>query len=434
MDEIEITPLKRPIDATVRVPGSKSITNRALILAAMAKGRSTIESALFSDDTRYMIEALRALGFKVVSDEAQRRIEVEGRGGEIPASSADLSVGNAGTAMRFLLGLLTLGRGRFRLDGSARMRERPIGELLDALTSLGVQANSERGNRCPPVLIEPRAGFEGGTATIDAAISSQFVSALLMPAPLWRKGLRLRVTGAVARPFIDMTLGIMKRFGASSSVEGDEIIVPGGQRYERRDFAVEPDASAASYFAAAAALCGGRVRIAGLRPDSVQGDIGFLKVLQKMGVHVAWRDDGVEVRGGGRLAGINVDMAAMPDMVATLAAVAPFASSPTRIRGVGFIRHHESDRLCAITTELAKLGTIARETEDGITDRAVAASSRHDRHLGRPSDRDELRNRGVETSARANQQSGLRLEDLPGFLRPAQCARFRLRARSPRVG
>ncbi len=375
VDEIEIVPLKRPIDATVRVPGSKSITNRALILAAMAPGRSTIESALFSDDTRYMVEALRALGFKVESDEAKGRIEVEGRAGEIPAASAGLFVGNAGTAMRFLLGFLTLGRGRFTLDGNARMRERPIGELLDALASLGVKARSERGNRCPPVVIEPPPGFEGGAARIDAGVSSQFVSALLMPAPLWKKGLRLKVTGAVARPFIDMTLGIMHHFGASSSVEGDEIIVPGGQRYQARDFTVEADASSASYFAAAAALCGGVMRIAGLRPDSIQGDIGFLKVLERMGARVAWRPDGVEVRGNERgLAGVDVDMAAMPDMVATLAAIAPFATSPTRIRGVGFIRHHESDRLLAIATELAKLGAKARETEDGI---AIEPSQLH---------------------------------------------------------
>ena len=389
----------------------------------MAAGRSTIESALFSDDTRYMIEALRALGFKVESDETQRRIEVEGRAGEIPASSADLFVGNAGTAMRFILGFLTLGRGRFRLDGSPRMRERPIGELLDALASLGVQAKSERGDRCPPVVIEPPPGFAGGAAEIDAGVSSQFVSALLMPAPLWKNGLRLKVTGAVARPFIDMTLAIMKRCGASSSVEGDEIVIPGGQRYQAHDFTVEPDASSASYFAAAAALCGGSVRIAGLRPDSVQGDIGFLKVLQKMGAHVIWHGHGVEVRSDRELAGVDVDLAAMPDMFATLAAIAPFASSPTTIRGVGFIRHHESDRLRAIATELAKLGAKVTRDRRWNRDRAVEASSRNNRQLGRPSDRDELRGRRVEAPGRANPESRLRLQDLPRFLRASKRTR-----------
>ncbi len=226
MDEIEINTLTGALDATVRVPGSKSITNRALLLAAMAAGHSTIESALFSDDTRYMIDALRALGFKIKTTADEQRIEIEGRGGGVPATSANLLVGNAGTAMRFILGFLTLGRGRFRLDGSARMRERPIGELLDGLTSLGVRALSEHDNRCPPVVIEPSNRFAGGAATIDARVSSQFVSALLLPAPLWKQGLRLRVTGAVARPFIDMTLAIMKLWGASSRVEGDEIVVP----------------------------------------------------------------------------------------------------------------------------------------------------------------------------------------------------------------
>ncbi len=224
-------PAPAPLDASVRVPGSKSITNRALLIAAMASGRSAIEFALLSDDTSYMIAALRALGFAVEVDERTGRIAVEGRGGTIPARSADLMVGNAGTAMRFLAGFLTLGRGRFRIDGSARMRERPIGELLDALNSLGVRATSERHNRCPPVVIEPDESFQGGAAELDARRSSQFVSALLMPAPLWKKGLRLRVAGAVAGPFIEMTRAMMKAAGASTTVEGDAIAVPGGQRY-----------------------------------------------------------------------------------------------------------------------------------------------------------------------------------------------------------
>jgi 3-phosphoshikimate 1-carboxyvinyltransferase len=268
--------------------------------------------------------------------------------------------------MRFLLGFLTLARGRFRIDGNERMRERPMGELLAALEALGVRARSERHNGCPPVVIETPTSFEGGKASIDASVSSQFVSALLMPAPLWKKGLRLKVTGAVAAPFIEMTRALMKLWGASSAVESDTIAVPGGQKYRARTFVVEPDASSASYFAAAAALCGGKVRIAGLTRDSVQGDIGFLDVLEKMGAQVEWRADGVEVRGDGRLTGVDVDMSAMPDMVATLAAIAPFASSATTIRNVGFIRHHESDRIKAIATQLRRLGAKVRETDDGL--------------------------------------------------------------------
>lgn len=367
MDAIEIAPIGRPLSAVVSVPGSKSITNRALLLAAMAQGASRIESALFSDDTHFMIAALKALGFRVETDEPAGCIAVYGHSGTIPVSGAELFVGNAGTAMRFLLGFLTLARGHFRLDGSERMRERPIGELLAALEALGVRARSERNNGRPPVVIEPPASFEGGAASIDASVSSQFVSALLMPAPLWKKGLRLKVTGAVAAPFIEMTRALMKLWGVSSAVEDDAIVIPGGQKYQARTFVVEPDASSASYFAAAAALCGGTVRIARLTRDSVQGDIGFLEVLKKMGAQVEWRADGVEVRCDGQLRGVDVDMSAMPDMVATLAAIAPFASSATTIRNVGFIRHHESDRLKAIATELGRLGAKVRETEDGLT-------------------------------------------------------------------
>ncbi|HVN90759.1 MAG TPA: 3-phosphoshikimate 1-carboxyvinyltransferase [Candidatus Binataceae bacterium] len=372
VDTIEIAVARGPLHATIRPPGSKSITNRAMLLAAMATGPSVITDALLSDDTQRMAEALRLLGFTVQVEEGERRIMVEGHGGAIPSSAASLDAGNAGTAMRFLAGFLTLGRGRYRLDGSARMRQRPIGSLLDGLNDLGVSASSEGSNRRPPIVIDTTsAAFEGGEVTIDASLSSQFVSALLIPAPLWRKGLRLKVIGETARPFIEMTLRLMEVWGASSSIAGDLITVPGGQSYRARDFAVEPDATAASYFAAAAALIGGTVTIAGLRLDSVQGDIGFLRVLEQMGAHVEWRDAGVAVSGTGALRGVDVAMNATPDVVPTLAAIAPFASSPTRIREVGFIRHHESDRISAVATELRRLGASVEEFEDGL---AIAPS------------------------------------------------------------
>ena len=365
-DEIEITPARSHLNARIALPGSKSITNRALLLAAMASGRSTIESALFSDDTSYMIAALRALGFRLQVDEAARRISIDGLGGAIPASAADLFVGGAGTAMRFIVGFLTLGQGRYRVDGNQRMRQRPIGPLLDAMQQLGASVYDERGNRCPPVIVESHGTFGGGETVIDARESSQFVSAVLMPAALWPRGLKLRVMGDTARPFIEMTLRLMEVWGARSHIEGDTITVPGGQTYHARQFFVEPDASAAGYFAAAAALCGGTVTIAGIRRDSVQGDIGFFDVLRRMGAQVDWTETGVEVTGTGTLNGVDVAMNAMPDMAATLAAIAPFASSPTRIREVGFIRHHESDRLRALATELRRLGATVEDYEDGI--------------------------------------------------------------------
>jgi 3-phosphoshikimate 1-carboxyvinyltransferase len=368
--EIEIVRLRHPIAASIRVPGSKSITNRALLLAAMADGRSNIFGAGLNDDTRRMAAALGALGFGLAVDEAAARIVVDGHGGAIPARGGELDAGGAGTAMRFLLGFLTLGRGRFRVDGNQRMRERPVGPLLDALAALGVAVRAERNNGCPPVLIEVgEDGVQGGAAQIDAAVSSQFVSALLMPAALWPRGLELTMTGEAARPFITMTLKMMEQWGARATMRDGEIIVPGGQRYAAQpNFAVEPDASSASYFAAAAALVGGSVRLEGLHADSVQGDVLFMRLLEQMGAQVEWGADGVKVSGSGKsLTGADVEMSAMPDLVPTLAAIAPFCSSPTRIRGVSFIRHHESDRLRALTTELQRLGASVREYQDGIS-------------------------------------------------------------------
>lgn len=350
------------------MPGSKSITNRAMLLAAMAPGRSILRSVLISDDSRRMAAALTALGFTLSLDEADRHITIEGRGGEIPAAAADLDAGGAGTAMRFLAGFLTLGQGRYRLDGNARMHQRPIGALVSALNELGVNIASEASNDCPPITIEmPAVRFAGGAVTIDASLSSQFVSALLLPSPLWGNGLRLTVSGDTARPFIAMTLRLMEQWGAQSTINGDEIIVPGGQDYRPMDFTVEPDASSASYFAAAAALAGGWVTINGMRHDSVQGDIRFLAILERMGARIEWRRNNVAISGDGRLRGVEAAMNDMPDMVPTLAAIAPFANSPTRISKVAFVRHHESDRIHALATELARLGASVTEHEDGLT-------------------------------------------------------------------
>jgi 3-phosphoshikimate 1-carboxyvinyltransferase len=384
-EELEIEPARGPLHAHVALPGSKSMTNRALLLAAMASGRSTIESALISDDTRFMTAALRELGFHIEVDEAARRFTVDGLGGAIPSSGAELFVGGAGTAMRFLVGFLTLGRGRYRIDGNQRMRQRPIGPLIDAMQQIGATIYDERDNRCPPVVVDSHRGpFAGGETIIDARESSQFVSAVLMPAALWPRGLKLRVLGDTARPFIEMTLRMMQVWGVHSEVQGDTIIVPGGQNYQARRFAVEPDASAAGYFAAAAALCGGEVTIEGLHSDSVQGDIGFFSVLERMGAQVEWTGDSVVVTGSGTLAGVDMPMNSMPDAVPTLAAIAPFASTRTRIREVGFIRYHESDRLRAIATELRRLGATVEDFDDGIaiepSQLAPAAIETYDDH------------------------------------------------------
>src|SRR5271154_4180069 len=375
MNEIEITPLSGPLGARVMMPGSKSITNRAMVLAALAQGRSVLEAVLLSDDTRYMSEALRVMGFSVEIDEPARRITISGRGGTIPEHGGEIFVGGAGTVMRFLCAMGTLGEGRFRIDGNRRMRQRPIGPQLDAMQPLGASVYSERKNNCPPVIVDAsRARFIGGETSIDARVSSQFVSAMLMPAPIWKSGLRLAIVGDTARPFIDMTLRLMEAWGARSSVDGEMITVRGGQWYRAQRFVVEPDASSASYFAAAAALVGGSVKIEGLTSNSVQGDIDFLGVLQRMGARVKWYPGYVEVVGTGKLIGVDVAMNSMPDMVATLAAIAPFASTPTRIRNVAFIRHHESDRIRALATELRRLGATVVENDDGLE---IAPSAMH---------------------------------------------------------
>src|SRR5260370_29412320 len=371
----EIPPLTGPLDARVVVPGSKSITNRAMVLAALAQGRSVLESVLLSDDTRYMSEALRVMGFTVEVDEQARRITVRGSGGTMAGDGGEIFVGGAGTVMRFVVAMVTMGEGRFLIDGNQRMRQRPIGPQLDAMQRLGASVYSERNNNCPPVIVDAaRARLEGGETLVDARSSSQFVSAMLMPAPIWKSGLKLRVIGDAARPFIDMTLRLMEVWGAHHTVEGEMIVVPGGQWYRAQRFVVEPDASSASYFAAAAALVGGTVRIEGLTSSSVQGDLGFLGVLQQMGARVVWHSDHVEVTGTGKLSGADVAMNSMPDMVPTLAAIAPFASSPTIIRNVAFIRHHESDRIRALATELRRLGATVVENDDGLE---IAPSALH---------------------------------------------------------
>jgi 3-phosphoshikimate 1-carboxyvinyltransferase len=373
--EIAIIPVMSRLDGEITLPGSKSITNRAMLLAAIARGRSRIQGALFSDDTARMASALQSLGFDLCVDQSERRIEITGTGGPIPAPHASLDSGNAGTAMRFLAGFVTLGRGRYRLDGSARMRERPLGSLLDAMRQLGVNAISEDNNDCPPIAIDTSGSdFAGGAVTLDASLSSQFASALLMPAPLWRDGLRLQIIGETARPFIEMTLKLMNHWGAHSSIAGNLVVVPGGQAYRAQEFDVEPDATAASYFAAAAATTGGSITINGLTKDSVQGDLGFLAILERMGARITWRNDGVTVSGTGEMRGVDIAMNDMPDVVPTLAAIAPLASSPTRIRGVAFIRHHESDRIRALATELRRLGAAVEEFDDGL---GIAPSKLH---------------------------------------------------------
>ncbi len=362
-----IEPLAHPPDATVRVPGSKSITNRALLIAALAEGPSDLHGALFSDDTRYMAAALDQLGIAVTLDPAAARIDVRGGGGGWTAGTAELFVGNAGTAMRFLVAALCLGQGRYRIDGTARMRERPIDDLVAALRQLGGQLRCEADNGCPPVLVEA-AGLAGGTAELDAGRSSQFLSAVLQVAPYAARDVTIVVRGtAIAQPYIDMTIGVMAAFGVRVERDGyRRFHVPSGQRYAARRYAIEPDASSAHYFWAAAALTGGRVRVEGLSRDSMQGDVRFAALLEEMGATVRWEADAIEVSGPTQLRGLDADMNAISDTAPTLAVLGAFASGPVRLRNIAHLRWQESDRLRAVATELARLGVVVEELPDGL--------------------------------------------------------------------
>jgi len=362
---IAIQPVTGPVTGSVCLPGSKSYTNRALPIAALARGRSVISGALFSDDTRYMARALRELGVAVHEDATGERFIVDGADGRIPAIQADLNLGLSGTAMRFLCAIVALGQGSYRLDGASRARQRPIAPLLAALTDLGVAARSESGNGCPPVLVTTD-GCPGGQARMAGDISSQYFSGLLLAAPYMRDGLDLAVDGAlVSRPYLDITLGIMADFGVAVTRDGYERFqVAPGQRYQARDYRIEPDASNATYFLAAAALTGGNVRVEGLGRHSVQGDIQFLATLEALGCTVRWGDEFLEVQGPSQLHGADLDLSDTNDTAQTVAALAPFCSSPVTLRGLAHTRHQETDRVAAVATELRKLGATVEEHAD----------------------------------------------------------------------
>ncbi len=366
LPELTVRPLTAPPAVTIRVPGSKSITNRALVVAALANGESRLTGALLSDDTKVMVEGLQKVGIGVDQEENGTTIKIQGAGGRFPGREADLFVGNSGTTIRFLTAMLSTGVGRYRLDGTARMRERPIGDLLLALNRLGASARSEFGNNCPPVLLEA-SGLDGGYAEVRGDVSSQFLSGLLMALPIARSETVVDVLGnLVSKPYIKITTAVMSAFGKEISNRDYRkfSILPGS--YRGRAYRIEPDASGASYFFAAAAVTGGAITIEGLGTTSIQGDLQFVEILQHMGCQVESTKDQTTVRGPDRLQGVDVDMNAISDTVMTLATVAIFADGPTRIRNVAHIRHKETDRIAALATELRKLGATVDEQPDGL--------------------------------------------------------------------
>lgn len=363
---LEIIPIDHPLNAIVYVPGSKSLTNRALLIAALASGTTRMTNALFSDDSRYFASALKALGFNVQLDEGNSEMTVTGLGGQIPSNKAELFIGNAGTAARFLSAFLTLGNGEYILDGDKRMRERPIGDLIDSLHQLGVEL--EATNNCPPVEIFAK-GLPGGKTKIAGNISSQFLSALLMVAPYAKSPMEIEVTTELnSKPYVDMTIAVMKEFGVEVERQGyKRFTIHPSSFFPLSSYSIESDASAASYFFAAPALCGGAVRVENISRNSRQGDIAFLDILEQMGSMIYEDENSIEIRCAQNLSGIDVDMRDIPDTAQTLAVLAPFASSPTRIRGIASARLKETDRIHATCVELTRLGVRLQEHEDGMT-------------------------------------------------------------------
>jgi len=363
-DSIAIRP-RGALDVTVTVPGSRSLTNRALLAAALADGESRIRGGLESDDTEAMRDCLDALGVAVDCREPVWR--VAGCGGRLRAPGRTLDVRGSGTTARFITAAATLADGPSRIDGEARMRERPIDDLVHALVQLGAEIEIEGRNGCPPLRVSG-GGLPGGNALIDSSRSSQYVSGVLLAAPcaLHDVTLRLKDGVLVSRPYVEMTLSVMHAFGAEAGWAESDVLRVASRPYEPRDHAVEPDASSAAYAFAAAAIAGGRVRVEGLSARSVQADVRFLDALEAMGCRVERGERGCEVQGPERLLGVEVDANDFPDAAMALAVVALFADGPSRIGNVANLRIKETDRLAALEAELRKLGANAHAGADEL--------------------------------------------------------------------
>jgi len=386
-DILDVRPFTHPVRGEAVLPGSKSLTNRALLLAALCDQTVTLTGALFSDDTRIMAEALRQLGFAVVEDAAAQTIRVEGRGGKIPAEEAELFVGLAGTAARFLTALCAAApRGVYRLDGVPQMRKRPMKGLLEALRSLGARIRCLGEEDCFPLEIGTKdgssgGGLRGGWVDIDASESSQMLSALMMAAPLARSDVRIARARPVREPFVKMTAELMRRFGVPSAVADGApglLQIPKGSYHlsgtaktggPAASFPIEPDATAASYFLALPLVAGGRIGLPGLGSPSLQGDLAFGPVLERAGLSLSAGPSGLVARfDGGERRGVTQDFAAFSDTFLTLAAIAPLLRGPTTITGIAHTRKQETDRVSGMARELREnLGQEVKETDDALT-------------------------------------------------------------------
>ncbi|EAW8149098.1 3-phosphoshikimate 1-carboxyvinyltransferase [Salmonella enterica subsp. enterica serovar Portland] len=366
MESLTLQPIAR-VDGAINLPGSKSVSNRALLLAALACGKTVLTNLLDSDDVRHMLNALSALGINYTLSADRTRCDIMGNGGALRAPGAlELFLGNAGTAMRPLAAALCLGQNEIVLTGEPRMKERPIGHLVDSLRQGGANIDYLEQENYPPLRL--RGGFTGGDIEVDGSVSSQFLTALLMTAPLAPEDTIIRVKGElVSKPYIDITLNLMKTFGVEiANHHYQQFVVKGGQQYHSPGrYLVEGDASSASYFLAAGAIKGGTVKVTGIGRKSMQGDIRFADVLEKMGATITWGDDFIACTRG-ELHAIDMDMNHIPDAAMTIATTALFAKGTTTLRNIYNWRVKETDRLFAMATELRKVGAEVEEGHDYI--------------------------------------------------------------------
>jgi 3-phosphoshikimate 1-carboxyvinyltransferase len=361
MDSLELKPIRRAA-GRVRLPGSKSISNRVLLLAALASGDTEVSGLLDADDTRVMRDALSKLGVRFW------RRRVRGVGGPFPVKKAELFLGNAGTAFRPLTAALVMSSGEYRLSGAPRMHERPIGDLVNALRAIGADVEYLGADGYPPLALHPATIKLNEPVTVKGDVSSQFLTALLMALPLLDSKSRVEVRGElISRPYVEMTLNVMRRFGVEvTRKEWHSFEVPAARYVSPGKIYVEGDASSASYFLAAGAIGGGPVRVEGVGRDSIQGDVRFTEVLERMGARVSMGDGWIEAAGGKKLKAVDMDLNHIPDAAMTAAVMALFADGPSTLRNIGSWRVKETDRLAAMATELRKLGARVEEGRDSL--------------------------------------------------------------------
>ena len=379
-EQYRVKKLIHPVDWTVTVPGSKSMTNRVLLLAALQSGSITIDGVLFSDDSRVFLGSLQSLGFELQIDEERKQVTLVGCGGSIPKKEAEIYVGSAGTAARFLTAMLGCSDGTYTIQASEQMKKRPMRPLFELLEQLGAKITYLEQEYFLPVRITGCARMKAGDEAsadsqpaymeLDISKSTQFLSAMLLIAPMFKQGLRIHITSEKADgSYIRITRHMMEEFGVETKFDGRDYFVPANAQYKKSQYTVEPDMSAACYFYGAAAVTGGRAKVRNVHMDNTQGDLKFLEVLKQMGCQVAEEADGIVVTGPakGELSGIQINMNDFSDQTMTLAVLAPFCKDVVRIEGIGHIRLQESDRLHGIATELSRLGVRCEEEEAAIT-------------------------------------------------------------------